>query len=124
MPPPSPALFFDTVNSYQRTEALRAAIELDLFSQVAAGKTIADPMEKSGYFPPLLVQIVGVGERTGRLPQMLMQAARAFEDRTDTSVKLFTTALPPVLVVLLAGVVGFVVAAILLPLLELQEHIK
>jgi type IV pilus assembly protein PilC len=90
--------------------------------EVAAGKTIADPMEASGYFPSLLVQIVSVGERSGRLPQMLNQAAGAFEDRTETSVKLFTTALPPVLVVLLACVVGFVVAAILLPLLQLQEH--
>ncbi|MBC7772388.1 MAG: type II secretion system F family protein [Pyrinomonadaceae bacterium] len=91
--------------------------------EVSHGKTIADPMERSGYFPPLLVQIVGVGERSGRLPQMLNQAATAFEDRTETSVKLFTTALPPVLVVVLACIVGFVVAAILLPLLELQEHI-
>lgn len=91
--------------------------------EVAHGKTIAEPMERSGYFPPLLVQIVGVGERSGRLPQMLNQAAGAFEDRTETSLKLFTTALPPVLVVLLAGVVGFVVAAIILPLLQLQEHI-
>lgn len=91
--------------------------------EVAHGKTIAEPMERSGYFPPLLVQIVGVGERSGRLPQMLNQAAGAFEDRTETSLKLFTTALPPVLVVILAGIVGFVVAAILLPLLQLQEHI-
>lgn len=91
--------------------------------EVAHGKTIAEPMERSGYFPPLLVQIVGVGERSGRLPQMLNQAAGAFEDRTETSLKLFTTALPPVLVVILAGIVGFVVASILLPLLQLQEHI-
>lgn len=90
--------------------------------EVAHGKTIADPMERSGYFPPLLVQIVGVGERSGRLPQMLNQAASAFEDRTESSVKLFTTALPPFLVVILACIVGFVVAAILLPLLQLQEH--
>jgi type IV pilus assembly protein PilC len=91
--------------------------------EVASGKTISDPMERSGYFPPLLVQIVGVGERSGRLPQMLNQAATAFEDRTETSVKLFTAALPPVLVVMLACVVGFVIAAILLPLLQLQEAI-
>lgn len=91
--------------------------------EVAHGKTIAEPMERSGYFPPLLVQIVGVGERSGRLPQMLNQAAGAFEDRTETSFKLFTTALPPFLVVILAGIVGFVVAAILLPLLQLQENI-
>jgi len=93
----------------------------DVCEQVAGGKTIADPMEKSGYFPPMLVQIINIGERSGRLDQMLSQAADAFESKTETSVKLFTTALPPVLVVGLACVVGFVVLAILLPLLEMQE---
>ena len=103
-------------------KAMEGEIEF-VCDEVAHGKTIAEPMERSGYFPPLLVQIVGVGERSGRLPQMLNQAAGAFEDRTESSLKLFTTALPPILVVLLAGIVGFVVAAILLPLLQLQEHI-
>jgi len=89
--------------------------------QVAGGKTIADPMERSGYFPPMLVQIVNLGERSGRLEELLEQAAGAFEEKTEQSVKLFTTALPPVLVVLLACVVGFVVLAILMPLLSVQE---
>ncbi|MBL9001189.1 MAG: type II secretion system F family protein [Phycisphaerae bacterium] len=93
----------------------------DVAEQVAAGKTIAEPMERSGYFPPMLVQIVNLGERSGRLDQMLSQAARAFEERTEQSVKLFTTALPPVLVVGLACVVGFVVMAILLALLQVQD---
>jgi type II secretory pathway component PulF len=92
--------------------------------QIAAGKTIAEPMERSGYFPPMLVQIVNMGERSGRLDEMLNQAAGAFEDRTETSLKLFTTALPPLLVVLLACVVGFVVLSILLPLLSAQEAIR
>lgn len=96
----------------------------DVCDQVSAGRTIADPMEKSGYFPPMLVQIVNMGERSGRLDKLLNQAAGAFEDRTETSVKLFTTALPPLLVVMLACVVGFVVLSILLPLLELQEAVR
>jgi type II secretory pathway component PulF len=71
----------------------------------------------------MLVQIVNLGERSGRLDQLLNQAAGAFEDRTEMSVKLFMTALPPLLVVVLAGVVGFVVMAILLPLLQMQESL-
>jgi general secretion pathway protein F len=93
----------------------------EVCEQVSAGQTIADPMERSGYFPPMLVQIVNLGERSGRLDQMLNQAAGAFEDKTEMSVKVFTTALPPILVVMMACVVGFVVLAILLPLLQLQE---
>ncbi|HLO41044.1 MAG TPA: type II secretion system F family protein [Phycisphaerales bacterium] len=96
----------------------------EVTEQVAAGKTIADPMEKSGYFPPMLVQIVNLGERSGRLDEMLRQAARSFEERTEVSVKLFTTALPPILVVFLAGCVGFLVLAILLPMLQAQDAIR
>jgi len=93
----------------------------DVCDQVTSGKTIADPMEQSGLFPPMLVQIINLGERSGRLDQMLNQAANAFEDKTETSLKLFTTALPPILVVMLACVVGFIVLSILLPLLSAQE---
>src|SRR5262249_57044764 len=88
------------------------------------GKTIPEPLEQSGVFPPLLVQIVSVGERSGRLPQLLDQAADAMESRTEASIKVFTTVLPPLLVVTLALVVGFVVASILLPLLSMQDYIK
>ncbi len=95
----------------------------EVCEQVSSGATLADPMERSGYFPPMLIQIINLGERSGRLDQLLTQAAGALEDRTETSVKLFMTALPPLLVVALAGVVGFVVLAILLPLLQMQENI-
>jgi type IV pilus assembly protein PilC len=91
--------------------------------EVQAGRTIAEPLERSGCFPPLLVQIVGLGEQTGRLDEMLEQAASAFEDKTEQSIRTLTTVLPPLLIVVLACVVGFVVLSILLPLIELQESI-
>ncbi len=89
--------------------------------EVAGGKTIAGPLESTGLFPPLLVQIVSLGERSGKLPDLLSQAATAMEGRTETRVKVITTILPPILVVGLACVVGFVVLAILLALLQLQD---
>jgi type II secretory pathway component PulF len=55
---------------------------------------------------------------------LLNQAATAFEERTEMSIKLFLTALPPLLVVVLAGVVGFVIMSILLALLQMQESIR
>jgi len=72
----------------------------------------------------MLVQIVNLGERSGKLDELLGQAAKSFEDRTEMSIKLFTTALPPILVVVLAGVVGFVVLAIMMALLEFQNHVS
>lgn len=98
--------------------------EMDrIADQVGAGKTIADPLERSGMFPPLLVQLVNLGERTGRLDELLLQASNAFEERTEQAIKLFTTVLPPLLICVLAGVIGFIILAILLPLLQLQESI-
>jgi general secretion pathway protein F len=104
-------------------KALERVID-QVCEQVSGGKTIADPMERSGYFPPMLVQIVSIGERSGRLDQMLSQAASAFEEKTESSVKRFTTALPPLLVVVMACAVGFMVLAILLPIIEMQGAIK
>jgi general secretion pathway protein F len=94
--------------------------------QVTSGKSLADPMERSGLFPPLLVQVVNLGERSGRrrLESMLLHAATAFDRQVATSLKLFTKALPPILLIVMASVGGFVLAAILLPLLELQNMIK
>jgi len=104
-------------------KAMEEVIE-EVIEKVAAGKTIAETMERSSYFPPMLVQIVNLGERSGKLDELLGQAANAFEDRTEMSIKLFTTVLPPVLVVMLAGVVGFVVLAIMLALLEFQNSVS
>jgi type II secretory pathway component PulF len=89
--------------------------------KVTTGQSLAEPLEKCGFFPPLLVQIVNIGERSGRLEPMLLHAATAFDRQVNTSLKLFTKLLPPVLMVLMAMIAGFVLAGILLPLMEMQK---
>jgi type II secretory pathway component PulF len=101
-------------------KALMQAID-EVQDQVTGGKALADPLERSGLFPPLLVQVVDLGERSGRLDSMLMHAATAFDRQVNNSIKLFTKALPPLLLIVMASLGGFVLAAILLPLLELQS---
>jgi len=91
--------------------------------KVTTGQSLAEPLEKCGHFPPLLVQIVNIGERSGRLETMLLHAAGAFDRQVNNSIKLFTKALPPVLLVVMAVVAAFVLIAILLPLLEMQSAI-
>ncbi len=91
--------------------------------QVSSGKTISEPMEKSGHFPSLLTQIIGLGERSGRLPQMLNQAATVFEDRTETRLKIVASVLPIIMVLVAAIVIGFVMAGVLLPLIQMQDLI-
>jgi len=89
--------------------------------QVSSGKPIADPLEESGLFPPLLVQVVNLGERSGKLEEMLLHSATAFDRQVNASLKIFTKALPPLLLIVMACLACFVLAAILLPLLELQS---
>lgn len=89
--------------------------------KVTQGRTLAEPLEKSGYFPPMLVQVVALGERSGRLEETMSQAASAFEERSENSIKVFTTVLPLVLVIVMAAVVGFIVTAILLTMLDMQD---
>jgi type II secretory pathway component PulF len=100
--------------------ALMAAID-DVQQQVTTGKPLAEPLERSGLFPPLLVQIVNLGERSGKLETMLLHAAGAFDRQVQNAIKIFTAMLPPVLLIIMASLGGFILAAILLPLLELQN---
>lgn len=111
-----------TRNTLGNTALMQAIDQVQ--DQVTSGKSLADPMERSGLFPPLLVQVVNLGEKSGRLESMLMHAAGAFDRQVNVSVKLFTRALPPLLLIIMASLGGFVLAAILLPLLELQNIVK
>ncbi|MFM7051347.1 MAG: type II secretion system F family protein [Planctomycetota bacterium] len=100
--------------------ALTSAI-VQVSDKVTTGQSLADPLERSGHFPPLLVQIVNIGERSGRLEQMLLHAAGSFDRQVNNSLKLFTRMLPTVLLIVMALVASFVLAAILLPIIELQR---
>lgn len=102
--------------------ALMAAID-EVQEKVTTGQSLADPLERSGFFPPLLIQIVNIGERSGRLESMLLHAAGAFDRQVSNSIKIFTKLLPPVLIIIAAAVASFVLVAILLPMLELQSAI-
>ncbi len=101
-------------------QALMNAID-QVSDKVSTGQSLADPLERSGHFPPLLVQIVNIGERSGRLEQMLLHAAGSFDRQVNNSLKLFTRILPTVLLVVMALVASFVLSAILLPIIELQK---
>lgn len=102
--------------------ALISAID-EVQERVTTGSSLADPLERCGFFPPLLIQIVNIGERSGRLEVMLLHAATAFDRQVNQSLKIFTKALPPILLVVMGLVAGFVLLAILLPLLQLQDSI-
>jgi type II secretory pathway component PulF len=97
------------------------AREIDeVTEQVKSGTSMAGPLSSSGHFPPLLVQIVSVGEQTGKLDELLLNAADTFDEEADAAINRFVAIFPAVLILLLALVIGFIIAATLLPIVMMQ----
>jgi type II secretory pathway component PulF len=88
--------------------------------KVKRGEPLAEPLEESGYFPPLLVQIVAVGEQTGKLDELLLNAADTFDADADSAINKFMAIFPAILILLLALVIGFIIAATLLPIVAME----
>jgi type II secretory pathway component PulF len=95
--------------------------EIDTVAEkVKRGEPLADPLGESGYFPPLLVQIVAVGEQTGKLDELLLNAADTFDSEADSAINKFMSIFPAILILLLALVIGFIIAATLLPIVAME----
>lgn len=88
--------------------------------KVKAGDALAPTLGQAGGFPPLLVQIVAVGEQTGKLDELLLGAADTFDEEADAAISKVMSILPAVLVLLLAVVIGFIIAATLLPIISME----
>ena len=91
--------------------------------KVRAGQSLAQTLKEADFFPPLLVQIVGVGEQTGDLAEQLLVAAEAFDRDTNIATKRFMAIFPAILILILALVVGFIVAATLLPIVQIETAV-
>jgi type IV pilus assembly protein PilC len=90
---------------------------------VKEGETITAPLEASGVFPPMVVSMVDVGEQTGALPEMLMKIADSYDEEVDNAVAAMTSLLEPIMIIFLAVIVGSIVIAMFLPLIQLMEHV-
>jgi type IV pilus assembly protein PilC len=90
---------------------------------VKEGETITAPLEASGIFPPMVISMVDVGEQTGALPEMLLKIADNYDDEVDNAVAAMTSLLEPIMIVFLAVVVGSIVIAMFLPLIDLMNRV-
>lgn len=86
---------------------------------VKEGETIVVPLEASGVFPSMVVSMIQVGEETGALPEMLMKIAETYDDEVDTAVEALTSVIEPIMIILLAVIVGTIVIAMFLPLVSI-----
>lgn len=90
---------------------------------VKEGETITAPLEASGVFPPMVISMVDVGEQTGALPEMLLKIADTYDEEVDNSVAAMTSLLEPIMIIFLAVIVGSIVIAMFLPLIDLMNKV-
>ena len=93
-------------------------------ARISEGKNMGEPLAETGVFPDMVVQMISVGEQTGALDQMLNKIADFYEEETDIAVAGLTSAIEPILMVGVGGMVGVVLMAMYLPIFSLAGNIK
>ncbi|MEQ8253330.1 MAG: type II secretion system F family protein [Smithellaceae bacterium] len=88
---------------------------------ISEGRTIAEPLSETGIFPPMVVQMIAVGEATGALDTMLSKIADFYDDEVDAAVAAMTALLEPIMMVFLGGVVGGMIIAMYLPIFKMAS---
>lgn len=104
-------------------EVVASAIQ-KVHDAVKEGEGIAPPLGKTQVFEEMVVSMVEVGEETGKLPEMLTKIADTYEDEVDNAVGALTSMIEPLMIVLLAGIVGTIVIALFMPLVKIIEKMS
>jgi type II secretion system protein F len=91
---------------------------------ITEGTDIATPLKKSGVFPPIVGYMISIGEQSGQLEEILERIAEAYDDEIEISAQKITSMIEPILIIALALAVGFIVIAILLPIMEISSSFK
>jgi type IV pilus assembly protein PilC len=92
-------------------------------TSIREGETIAEPLGRSGMFPPMVIQMISVGESTGALDSMLSKIADFYEEEVDVAVGNLTSLLEPLLMVFLGVVIGGVVISMYLPIFQMASAV-
>lgn len=90
-------------------------------TQVSEGRSLATTLKSSGEFPPIVIHMVGVGEKSGELESMLLNVAENYEQQVDTTLGSLTSVLEPVMMIFMAVLVGFIVMGVLMPIFEMNN---
>src|SRR5688500_9473812 len=93
-------------------------------SSIAGGDTIAQPLKKSGVFPPMVISMISVGEQTGGLDEMLSKIADFYDEEVDAAVRNLLSLLEPVMIVFLGVVVGGMVVSMYLPIFDMINAVQ
>ncbi len=113
----------DIVRNVVANAVIAKAVD-DVKEAVREGEDIATPLRRSGQFPPMIVHMVAIGEKSGQLEGMLNRVAISFEHRVETRMKTMTSLLEPVMILGMGGIVGFIVFSILMPILQMNTLVR
>ncbi len=91
---------------------------------LAGGKSIVDPMKEAKIFPAMVIQMVGVGEKTGQLGGMLLKVADFYDEEVDAAIDAVTSMLEPLIMVFLGGAVGFLMIAMYMPIFSMSDAVQ
>jgi type IV pilus assembly protein PilC len=116
----------------QALETVAGAVDNEIISDavmaaraaIREGEQIGDPLQRSGMFPPMVVQMVAIGEETGSLDAMLSKIADFYESEVDATLASLTAALEPLLIVTLGFIVGFIVISMFMPLIHAISELQ
>jgi type IV pilus assembly protein PilC len=95
-----------------------------VIESVKSGGSIAAPLKDAPIFPPMVAQMIAIGEETGNLDTMLSKVADFYEDQVAAAIKALTSILEPVMIVLVGAIVGFIVVAMYMPMFKVYDAIK
>ena len=93
-------------------------------TSIAGGETIAGPLKESGVFPPMVVQMINVGEQTGGLDEMLTKIADFYDEEVDAAVEALLAAMEPIMIVVLGVIVGGMIVAMYLPIFDMINAVQ
>ena len=113
-----PAL--NLVKEISQNRAVSRAIGA-IHDRLREGKGISKSLVETGVFPPLAVHMIGVGEETGRLDEMLVRVAETYEENVQNALKRFVSLLEPAVILIMGGLVGFIVISMLLAIFSINE---
>ncbi len=113
----------ETVKAMISNETIAQDIETAI-ERIREGDSLAAPLERSGHFSPLVIQMIAAGEKSGSLEPMLFKAAEAHEEEVQTSLNAMISLFEPSMILFIGVIVGFIVLSVLLPILKMSQLVR
>jgi general secretion pathway protein F len=113
----------DIVKNVLGNALLEKVVE-EATGSIREGESIAEPLRRSGQFPPIVTHMIAVGEKSGQLEQMLESVANSYDAQVETNVQALTSLLEPLMIVVMGAAVGFIAFSIMMPLIQMNEFVQ